>query len=144
VKPATEKKATQTTMKSMTKVENRAATQPQQQPTDRERFYISPRVNITESADGYLLEAEMPGVDKNGLEISLEGNELTLTGRRQGPPEGLDLVYRESTHRDYRRVFVLDPTIDTGKIEARMENGVLKLHLPKAEQVKPRRIAVNG
>lgn len=132
-------------MKSMTKVENRAAAQQQaQQPAERERLYMAPRVNITESNEGYLLEAEMPGVDKNGLEISLEANELTLTGRRQGPPQGLDLVYRESTQRDYRRVFVLDPTIDTSKIEARMENGVLKLHLPKAEQVKPRRITVNG
>ncbi len=127
----------------MTKVEDRAANQPTQ-PVERERLYVSPRVNITESNDGYLLEAEMPGVDKNGLEISLEGNELTLTGRRQGPPQGLELVYRESTPRDYRRVFVLDPTIDSAKIEARMDNGVLKLHLPKAEQVKPRRITVSG
>jgi HSP20 family protein len=129
-------------MKTMTKSENRPA--PETQPAERERFYVSPRVNITEGQDGYLLEAEMPGVDKNGLEISLEGNELTLTGRRQGPPQGLDVVYRESTHRDYRRVFMLDPTIDSTKIEAKMDNGVLKLHLPKAEQVKPRRIAVTG
>jgi HSP20 family protein len=54
----------------------------------------------------------------------------------------LDLLYRESTHRDYRRVFVLDPTIDTARIEAKMECGVLRLHLPKAEKVKPRKITV--
>jgi len=120
---------------------------PQNQVTENrntQRGFISPRVNITETKDGYLLEAEMPGVNKEGLEILLEGNELTLVGHRHEEFEGLNSLYRESNQRDYRRVFVLDVTIDTGKIEARMENGVLKLHLPKAEQVKPRKIQVTG
>lgn len=125
-------------MNTMTRNENRTAPETRQP----ERAYVSPRVNITESKDGYLLEAEMPGVDKKGLEISLEGNELTLTGRKQGSPNGLDLVYRESANRDYRRTFVLDPTIDTTKIEAKMDNGVLHLHLPKADKVKPRKITI--
>jgi len=117
----------------------------QQQQPQAERGYVSPRVNINETGDGYLLKAEMPGVGKNGLEILLEGNELTLVGRRESAEpdvSGLDLVYRESNNRDYRRVFVLDPTIDTGKIEAKMDNGVLRLHLPKAEKVKPRKITI--
>ena len=125
---------------TMTKNEQRPVADNQHQ--TRQHGYISPRVNITEGRDGYLLEAEMPGVSKEGLEISLEGNELTLVGRRQEDVNGLDLLYRESTLRDYRRVFVLDPVIDTTKIEAKMENGVLRLHLPKAEQVKPRKIKV--
>lgn len=107
-----------------------------------ERGFVSPRVNITETKDGYLLEAEMPGVTKDNLDIALEGNELTVTGRRSPLPSGLELIYRESNNRDFRRAFVLDPTINGSKIEARMENGVLKLHLPKAEEVKPRRINV--
>jgi len=123
---------------TMTKPERRPAAETQ----ESQRSYISPRVNITETKDGYLLEAEMPGVNKSGLEISLEGNELTLLGRRQEQFQGLELLYRESANRDYRRVFMLDPTIDTGKIEAKMENGVLWLQLPKAEQVKPRKIQV--
>ena len=133
-------------MNTMTKTEKRPAAQQQQQEQQQSahRGYVSPRVNITETKDGYMLEAEMPGVNKAGLEISLEGNELTLTGRRFTEVQGLDLVYRESSDRDFRRVFVLDPTIDSGKIEAKMENGVLRLHLPKAEQVKPRRIQVTG
>ena len=124
---------------TMTKTEKRpvAETQPR-----AERGYMSPRVNITETKDGYLLEAEMPGVNKQGLEISLEGNELTLVGRRPHDVPDLELIYRESPDRDYRRVFVLDPTIDGAKIDAKMESGVLRLHLPKAEQVKPRRIQV--
>jgi len=124
----------------MTKTEKRPVSETQ----ETQRGYISPRVNITETKDGYLLEAEMPGVNKSGLEISLEGTELTLLGRRQEQVQGMDLLYRESANRDYRRVFVLDPTIDAGKIEAKMENGVLWLHLPKAEQVKPRKIQVTG
>jgi len=124
----------------MTKTDKRQAPETQQQPSPR--TYVSPRVNITETKEGYLLEAEMPGVNKEGLEISLEGNELTFTGRRQDEVQNLELVYRESTKRDYRRVFVLDPIIDSARIEAKMENGVLRLHLPKAEKVKPRRITV--
>lgn len=129
----------------MTKSEKRPVAENQQQNLQQasSRRYISPRVNITESKDGYVLEAEMPGVNKDGLEISLEGTELTLVGRRNTEAQNLDLLYRESTNADFRRTFVLDPTIDGARIEARMENGVLNLHLPKAEQVKPRRITVN-
>jgi HSP20 family protein len=127
-------------MNTMTKTDKRQAPETQQQSSPK--TYVSPRVNITETKEGYLLEAEMPGVNKDGLEISLEGNELTFTGRRHDEVQNLELVYRESTKRDYRRVFVLDPTIDSAKIEAKMENGVLRLHLPKAEKVKPRRITV--
>lgn len=126
-------------MNTTTKNEKRA---PVETPRVEERSYVSPRVNITETKEGYLLQAEMPGVDKSGLEISLEGNELTIVGRRRAQTNGLELLYRESNDRDYRRVFVLDPTIDTARIEARMDNGVLRLVLPKAEEVKPRRITV--
>jgi HSP20 family protein len=129
-------------MKAMTKPEKRPVMENQQQPVAR--GYVSPRVNITETKDGYLLEAEMPGVNKDGLEISLEGSELTLVGRHHEEAAGCELVYRESTNRDFRRVFVLDPTIDSAKIGAKMDNGVLHLHLPKAEQLKPRRITVSG
>ena len=127
-------------MNAMTKTEKRPVAENQQAGP---RTYVSPRVNITETKDGYLLEAEMPGVNKGGLEVSLEGNELTLVGRRQEETQDLQLVYRESTKRDFRRVFVLDPTIDSAKIDAKMDNGVLRLHLPKAEKVKPRRISVS-
>ena len=89
-----------------------------------------------------MLEAEMPGVNKDGLEVTLEGNSLELVGHRQGElPEGQTL-YRESKPADFRRVFELDPAIDAGKITARMEQGILTLTLPKAEKVKPRKITV--
>ena len=106
------------------------------------RGYLYPQVNITETKDAYLLEADMPGVRKDGLEVLLEDNELTLIGHRQGDLTNAEAVYRESAAKDYKRTFVLDPVIDTSRITARMENGVLTLDLPKAEKVKPRKVVV--
>ncbi|HEX7859147.1 MAG TPA: Hsp20/alpha crystallin family protein [Verrucomicrobiae bacterium] len=120
--------------------ENRPA-RDQQQAQSR-RGWILPQVNIVESKDGYVLEAEMPGVNKAGLEILLEGNELTIVGRRKVDVPNAQLVYRESPDRDYRRTFELDPAIDTGRINARMDNGILYLELPKSDRVKPRKINV--
>jgi len=120
----------------MTKPENR---QNDQQET---MAYATPRVDITETREGYELRAEMPGVDKSGLELVLDGNELTIVGRRPALPANLGLVYRESSPAIYRRKFELDPAIDTTKVTARMEQGVLLMSLPKAERVKPRKISV--
>jgi HSP20 family protein len=103
--------------------------------------YVLPAVNIYETDDGYLLEADMPGVSREGLEIFLDQNELTLIGRRRGVSMPTT-HYRESSEGDFRRVFELNPEIDTEKISARVENGVLTLSLAKREQVKPRRIKV--
>jgi HSP20 family molecular chaperone IbpA len=119
--------------------ENRTMREPQRQ---ERRGWLQPQVNIIEEQDGFLLEAEMPGVNKDGLEILVEGNDLTIIGRRAEQFDAAQLVYRESYDRDYRRSFELDPAIDAGRISARMDNGVLFLRLPKAEKLKPRKIAV--
>lgn len=105
--------------------------------------FVVPVVNIFETPDGYALEAEMPGVSKDGLEITLEGDEITIIGRRTASPVSGELLFRECPTADYRRVFELDPAIDTNKISAKMEQGMLTLNLPKPEQVKPRRITVS-
>lgn len=105
--------------------------------------YVSPEVNILETKEGYVLEAEMAGVDKEGLEITLEGNELTIVGRRRQETLAGEAVFCECSRADYRRVFELDPSIDTGRISARMDQGVLTLTLPISEQVKPRKIKVD-
>jgi HSP20 family protein len=114
--------------------------QPQAVETARE--FVRPGVNILETTDGYVLEAEMPGVSKDGLNIRVEGNILTLVGRRQVAPEA-NLLYRESGPYDFRRVFELDPSVETAKITARIEQGILSITLPKAEKAKPQRIVVN-
>jgi len=109
----------------------------------RGQEYASPEVNIFETKDGYVLEAEMAGVNKEGLEITLEGSEMTILGRRQKEPAPGEALFRESGGLDYRRVFELDPVVDTGKISAKMEQGILTLALPKSERVKPRKIRVD-
>jgi HSP20 family protein len=106
------------------------------------RSLITPVVNIFENRDGYVLEAEMPGVQKSGLDVTLEGNELIITGRRNQDAPNAEVLYRESRAADFRRVFELDPAIDVAKISARIDQGLLTLHLPKAEKVAPRKIAV--
>lgn len=105
--------------------------------------YVVPDVNIYETKDGYELEAEMPGVDKDGLEITLEGTEITITGHRATEAAPGEPLFRERHNAEYRRVFDLDPAIDTARIGARMNQGVLFLTLPKSEAVKPRRITVS-
>ncbi len=106
-----------------------------------ERF-IAPNATVQENGDGYTLQVEMPGVNKEGLEMWVESNELTIIGRRSRPAIQGTLIHRESRRENFRRAFELDPSIDTGKINARIEQGVVTLTLPKAEQVKPRKIAV--
>jgi HSP20 family protein len=107
------------------------------------REYVTPDVNIVETKDGYVLEAEMPGVSKEGLEITLEGNEITIVGHRKNEVVTGTPLFRERALADYRRVFELDPAIDTARIAAKMDQGVLSLTLPKSERVKPRKIAVD-
>jgi HSP20 family protein len=109
----------------------------------RAEQFVTPVASVVEAGDAYLLKVEMPGVNKEGLEISVENNELTITGRRDLAQIEGTLIHRESRTEDFRRVFELDPSIDTSKISARVDQGFLTLTLPKAEQVKPRKIAVS-
>ena len=105
--------------------------------------YLTPAANVREDKDGYVLEAEMPGVPKDGLELTVDNGELVIIGRRAPVQSNGKPVYRESRRLDYRRAFELDPSIDITKITAKLDQGVLTLHLPKAEAVKPRKIAVS-
>jgi HSP20 family protein len=108
----------------------------------RSEQFVMPPAGVQENNDAYLLRVEMPGVNKEGLELSVENNELTITGRRSMPAVDGTLIHRESRTENFRRVFELDPSIDTSRIAAKIEQGILTLTLPKAEHVKPRKIAV--
>lgn len=104
--------------------------------------YLTPRANIRETKDAYTLQVELPGVARENVELTVEDGELTIVGKRTAAKTGSRVVYRESRGWDYRRVFELDPSIDSSKIAARVDQGVLTLTLPKAEAVKPRTIPV--
>jgi HSP20 family protein len=105
--------------------------------------FVAPSASVIEAGDGYTLEVEMPGVNKEGLEISVENNELTIVGRRSLPAVEGTPIHCESRPGNYRRTFELDPSIDANKIGAKIDQGVVSLTLPKAEHVKPRKITVS-
>src|SRR6186713_1304078 len=81
--------------------------------------FIAPVCSLVEDGDAYTLEVEMPGVNKEGLEIAVENNELTILGRRSLPAVEGTLVHRESRSNNFRRTFEIDPSINTAKINAK-------------------------
>src|SRR5437016_12572358 len=91
--------------------------------------FVAPPASVVEDGEGYLLQVEMPGVNKEGLEISTEGNELTITGRRSLPTIEGTLLHQESRRENFRRAFEIDPSIDVSKINARIDQGLLTLTL---------------
>jgi HSP20 family protein len=122
-------------MNTLTKPENRTE-------LETSRPTAVPLVDIYETKDAYILEAEIPGVAKDGLEVLLDNNELTIIGRRSASVNPGETLYLESRPADFRRVFSVDPTITTNEISAQVDQGLLTLRLPKAEKVKPRKITV--
>jgi len=105
--------------------------------------FVAPSASVVEAGGGYTLEVEMPGINKEGLEISIENNELTVLGHRSLPAVEGTLIHRESRPENYRRTFELDPSIDANKISAKIDQGVVAVTLPKAEHIKPRKITVS-
>src|SRR5690349_20797389 len=106
--------------------------------TDADRGFVTPPANISATQNEYVIELEMPGVNREGLEITVEGNELTIVGRRQPQEAEGELCYCESAQANFRRVFEFGPDVDPSKIDAHLEQGVLKLRLPKSEKARPR------
>jgi HSP20 family molecular chaperone IbpA len=102
----------------------------------------SPRVDILETQDELTLYADMPGVDVNGLDIRFEKGELTIHGQVAPRHEGVDSFHSEYGIGDFSRAFRVGPEIDSEKIAAELKDGVLTVHLPKSEAVKPKRIRV--
>ena len=103
-----------------------------------------PAVDILEDPTGITILADMPGVDGKNVDIDLKDNQLTITGRID-PVEGEKEVslYKEFLYGDYLRQFTLSYAIDQNKITAKMEDGVLRLILPKVEKMKPQKIKVS-
>lgn len=119
---------------------------PQEQTeTLRDRRIFVPRTDIYESKDELVLVMDVPGVSEESIDIVLEKNVLTI---RAFPayerPADLTLAYSEYGEGDFQRSFALSDEIDREKIEARVKNGVLYLHLGKAGQMKPQKIMVRA
>jgi len=104
-----------------------------------------PRVDIYETKDALYLVADMPGVDDKTVDVELEKNVLTIAGRvEDGKVQDYNLVFSEYEVGDYERTFTLSDEIDRDKIKATVKQGVLRLELPKAEKVKPKKIMINA
>src|SRR3984957_10565036 len=85
--------------------------------------YVTPLADVESTKEGYTIHAEMPGVDKSGLEVTVDNGELTILGHRGAEEFAGEPVYREIRRNDFRLVFELDPTIDTARITARVDQG---------------------
>lgn len=104
---------------------------------------VKPLYEIKETDDAYGLTVYLPGVAKNGLEITAEPGEIRIVGRREWKqPEGWTALYRESSSAPYELILTHDAAIDADRVAAELRDGVLRVSLPKAEAVKPRKIAV--
>jgi HSP20 family molecular chaperone IbpA len=112
--------------------------------THNARTFV-PRVDIYETEKSIVLLADMPGVNENAVDITLEKNILTINGyaERQAP-ENYEPAYSEYRFGNYKRTFALSDEVDREQIEATVKNGVLRLVMPKAEAARTRKIAVKA
>ncbi len=102
---------------------------------------LVPSVDIYENSEEILLFADLPGVKKEHIAVDLDNGQLTLVGTRHMEQEkGIQL--EEFGPAQYRRIFSVPQGIDLTKVDAELNDGVLKLHLPKSDAVKPRRVEV--
>jgi len=111
----------------------------------RARKAFVPRADIYETDNELVVVADMPGVDENSVEVTLEKNVLTITANVDlVQPENFSLAYAEYEEGDYERSFTLSNEIDLNRIEATVKDGVLRLHLPKIGEAKTKKIAVKA
>ncbi len=109
-----------------------------------ERPTLAPACDIYENKDEILVIADIPGVEPSALQIHLDKGELTLEARRENAAKDGTSLGVEWSSCDYRRRFAIPSGVDAGKISAEVKDGVMHLHLPKSEALKPRRIAVRA
>jgi HSP20 family protein len=126
-------------------VKNRGVMNPNEAKQTQNRRSYAPRADIFETGDKLVVVADIPGVDENGIDITLEKNVLSLHAHPDFKfPEGYTLDYAEYGIGDYERSFVLSDSIDREKIEAVVKNGVLYLYLPKAGPAQTKKINVRS
>jgi HSP20 family protein len=108
------------------------------------RALVSPAVDIFENTDEVLVVADVPGADKEGLNIHFDKDQLFIEAATSSIEEDRKPLFREFGSVDYRRVFELAPGIDVENITADLNEGVLSIHLPKSAALKPRRIQITA
>ena len=106
--------------------------------------FWTPAVDIAEHEDAYVVEAELPGLTKDDVKISIDGDVLTIKGERkqEQTKNGKNYHRTERTYGSFMRSFTLPSSVKTDKIEANYKNGILTINLPKAEEAKPKAVEV--
>jgi len=106
---------------------------------------LLPPVDVIEDATGITLYADLPGVPRDKLSLEVDGDTLIIEGQMDmRMPEGMEATHAEVSVPRYRRVFTLSKELDTERLQAEMKQGVLKLHIQKADHARPRRISVTA
>jgi HSP20 family molecular chaperone IbpA len=109
----------------------------------RSEAALMPPVDVIEDSTGITLYADLPGVSKDGLNVHVEADTLTVEGEvGLAVPEGMEASHAEVSVPRYRRVFTLSKELDSEKVSAELNQGVLKLRIPKAEHAQPRRVEI--
>ncbi|SIO00968.1 Molecular chaperone IbpA, HSP20 family [Singulisphaera sp. GP187] len=107
--------------------------------------YFTPPIDIHESPDGLILEADLPGATEHNVSIQLEDNVLSLYAQvTSQAPEGSRILHQEYQVGDFYRSFILSDEVERSRITAELHNGVLRLILPKAERAKTHRIEIKS
>jgi HSP20 family molecular chaperone IbpA len=111
--------------------------------TGREEFFLVPPADIFEDAEGITVQAEMPGVSRDHLNIAADRNNVTIEGEAAiDVPEGMEALYADLQSTKYRRSFILSRELETDRIEATLKDGLLTLRIPKRAEHKPRKIEI--
>ena len=111
---------------------------------ENEPVYV-PRVDVREGAEGFVVAADMPGIDEKSVEATVQNRVLTIEGwTKAEKPQGHEELGREFGAGRFRRDFTLPDAVDPDRIQARVKNGVLTVSIPKKDEVKVRKIQVTG
>ena len=111
--------------------------------TTRQEPALLPPVDVIEDATGITLVADLPGVPRDRLNLRVEGDQLAIEAEVVLPaPEGVQPLHAEVTLSRYRRTFTLSKELDADLVSAELEQGVLRVRIPKAQHAQPRRISV--
>ncbi len=105
---------------------------------------LRPAIDVEETADALQITVEVPGLEKDAVDVSLEDGQLTISGEKKETSERDEANYhvRERRYGRFQRTLTLPSSVDTTKADARYENGLLVITLPKSDEVKPRRLEV--
>ncbi len=132
-----------TTQQDVAQRDSARPTRQAQSQIQRTEAAIRPPVDIFETTDGITVQADMPGVTKDRLNVQVEGNTLLIEGSLQlDMPEQMEALYADVRSTLYRCSFVLSSELESGRIEANLKDGVLTVRIPKRDELRPRRIQV--